>query len=69
MLSEMSQMEEDKYHMISLIHGIKNSNQNKQTTQKCSYREQSSGYQRVRGSGVGEGKIGKEDQLYGDIWK
>ena len=38
MLSEISQMEKDKYHMISLI-GNLNSEVNKQIKQTCRYRE------------------------------
>ena len=43
---------------------------NEQTKQKQAqrYREQSSGYQRGRGSGR-EGEIGKGDQLYCEGWK
>ena len=32
------------------------------------YRDQSSGFQRGTGGGVG-GEISKRDQLYGDKWK
>ena len=55
-LSEVSQKEKDKYHIISLICGIKNRTQmNMSVTQKQThrYRKQSCGCQ-----GESEGKIG-----------
>ena len=71
MLSEISQMEKDKYCMVSLICGIvfKSSKWTNKTKQRPThrYREQIGGYQ--RGKGVGKGKMGKGSQLYGDRWK
>ena len=58
-LSEISQTEKDKYHMISLICGIQNMTQmNLSTKQKQTHRhrEQTSGCQ--GGGGVGKGRIG-----------
>ena len=55
-LSEVSQEENDKYHMISLIYGFSNMTQmNLPMKQKLTHRprEQICGYQ--RGKGVGEG--------------
>ena len=55
-LSEVSQKEKDKYHMISLLCGIQNMTQmNISTKQKQThrYREQTCGCQ--GGGGVGEG--------------
>ena len=54
MLSEISQMEKDKYHMVSLICEIEiNTHINKQTNKKQTHRHQehSSGHHR---GGVGE---------------
>ena len=56
MLSEISQIEEDKYSMISLTCGIKkielvNITKNKQIHR---YREQTSGYQWEEGRGEGQ---------------
>ena len=60
MLTEISQTEKDKYHMISLICGIlkrKQTEQNK--TQTHRYREQIDGCQRAGWWRMS--KIGKED--------
>ena len=54
MISEESQMEKDKYHMISLIYGIKkkltdkwkNQKKKKRKKETHRYREQSSDYPR-----------------------
>ena len=45
MLSEMSQSEKDKYHMISLICGVESKEQSKLTNkmETDSYREQTGG--------------------------
>ena len=53
MQSEISQMEKDKYCMISLICGIFFKKINEQIEQKQThrYREQIGGYQRGRGGG------------------
>ena len=61
MLSEISQMEKDKYCMISLIHGNMTS---KQSKNKHADTENRIGV--TRGEGVVEGKMDKGDQLYGD---
>ena len=51
MLSEISHTEKDKYHMISLIHGILKKIK-KKNNQKQTHREQTSNCQR---GGVGRG--------------
>ena len=56
MLSEISQTEKDKYHMISLICGIYNKNQNKQTNRSETdlYRQHFDDCQIEQGWGLGE---------------
>ena len=55
-LSEVSQREEDKYHMISLTYGILKNDINELTKQKETHRhrEQTYGYQRGWGGLGGE---------------
>ena len=56
LLSEVSQKEKDKYHIISLICGIENRTQKQKTHRK---RNQTCGYQRWR---VGEGELEERGQ-------
>lgn len=57
----MSQTEKDKYCMISSICGLLKTKQN-----KLKYREQTGGYQRETGLGVGE--MGQRAELWGEGW-
>ena len=63
MLSEMSQMENDKYCMISLMWNLK---QKEWTNKTKIHREEISVYQRRRGLGVREIEV--VGQQYGDRW-
>ena len=55
-ISEVSQKEKDKYHMISLIYGIYNMIQvNLSTKQKQTHRHRKQTYGYQRGKGVREG--------------
>ena len=65
-LSEVSQKEKDKYHMISLTCGIYNITQmNLSTKQTHRHREQTCGCQGAEGMGVGGiGSVGLADAKY-----
>ena len=66
-LSEVSQTERDKYHMILLICGILKNDTNELTKQKetHSHRKQTYGYQ--RGKGGGERDTGREPGVKGSL--
>ena len=70
MLSEISQMEKDKCHMISFEYGILNKQKNeKRKLNKTNLKIQRSDDWLSEGKGNGAlGKTGEGGQLYGDRW-